>query len=143
MMEAKWSSEVGGIFRQAVLMSWMMDCMSLSSDVMALWFTAQVSRNEANENIQRRFKRWRRLGASQRGRTLGCQRHRCQVSGKVEQLWKVLAQGFGQDVQKSGSPVHGFCGVQLGRRRGAERRQEVRTAPSGSPGRGVLPRSES
>lgn len=39
MTEAKWSSEVGGIFRQAVLMSWMVVWRSLSSAVMALWFT--------------------------------------------------------------------------------------------------------
>lgn len=42
MTEAKWSSEVGGIFRQAVLMSWMVECRSLSSAVMALWFTVNM-----------------------------------------------------------------------------------------------------
>lgn len=41
MTEAKWSSEVGGIFKQAVRMSWMVVWRSLSSAVMALWFTEQ------------------------------------------------------------------------------------------------------
>lgn len=37
--EAKWSSAVDGIFRQAVLMSWIVVWKSLSSAVMVLWFT--------------------------------------------------------------------------------------------------------
>ena len=72
---------------------------------------------EGYENIQYSIIKKKRKRKEKHHRTLGCQRHRCQVSGKVEQLWKVLVQRFGQNVQKSGFPIHRFCGAQLGEKK--------------------------
>lgn len=52
--------------------------------------------------------------------TFSGQRNGREVSGKVQQLRKVLAQRFGQNVEKRGLPVHRLGRAQL-------RREKVET----------------
>lgn len=46
--------------------------------------------------------------------TFSSKRHRQKLSGEVQQLGEVLAQRLGQDVEKGGLSIHGFCCAQLG-----------------------------
>lgn len=45
--------------------------------------------------------------------TFGSERHCGKIIGKAQELWEVLAERFGKDVQEGGFPINGLGCVQL------------------------------
>lgn len=52
--------------------------------------------------------------------TFGSERHCREILGKAQELWEMLAEGFGKNVQEGGFPIDSLGRVQLQRSRRSE-----------------------